>query len=178
MGSKLLWSSQHFLGPLERDLPADIAKGQIKGWTVTASQNAKDRFWEEDQREGCGRQLSGPKGWKGCAWYELCGVWEALAAWGELLEKKQTPRARLGRRGHQTARTDDAVTDSSHITAVRGMEAETGEAGGDPTQVSKEHSFIFCYQLADTCFTLSQLSSNFPYNASFTPSPLPEKNVY
>lgn len=83
--SKLLWSFQHFLGPLERDLPADIAKGQIKGWTVTASQNAKDRFWEKDQRERCGRQLAGPKGWKGCAWYELCGVWEALAAWGELL---------------------------------------------------------------------------------------------
>lgn len=61
-GSKLLWSSQHFLRPLERDLPADIAEVQIKGWTVTASQNAKDRFWEEDHREGCGRQLTGPEG--------------------------------------------------------------------------------------------------------------------
>lgn len=128
-------------------------------------------------RKTKGRDVEGPKGWKGCAWYELCGVWEALAAWGELLEKKQSPRARLGRMGHQTARTDDAVTDSSHITAVRRMEAETGEAGGDHTQVSKEHSFIFCYQLADTCFTLSQLSSNFLYNASFAPSPLAEKNI-
>lgn len=62
MGSELLGPFQQPLRALEKDLPANVAEGQTKGWTTTASQKAKNRVWEEEHREGCGRQLTGPEG--------------------------------------------------------------------------------------------------------------------